>query len=211
MPVVSSRADDAQDAVGVDQERHLQPRHAGGHRRNPRSLKRASERQSSTISRSPCTTCRSNPVWLSAYVVNVCVGAGGDGRVAMDQLLDHAAHHLEAERQRHDVEQQHVAVSGAAGEHVGLHRGAERDDLVGIDVGQRLAPEQLLHELAHQRHARRAADQDHAVEAGRGVSSASLSARRTGRRSGSSTGRTSAPSRSRVSDTVASVPSGERA
>ena len=88
--------------------------------------------------------------------------AARNRRVAMDQLLDDAAHHLDAERQRHDIEQHDLLL--AAGEHVGLHRGAERDDLVGIEVAQRLLAEQLAHEVAHDRRARRATDEDHAVE-----------------------------------------------
>ena len=104
----------------------------------------------------------SKPVWLSAYVVNVCGRAARDRGVAMDQLLDDAAHHLEAERQRHDVEQHDLLL--AAGEHVGLDRGAERDDLVGIEIAQRLAPNSSRDEVAHDRRARRATDEDHAIE-----------------------------------------------
>ena len=43
----------------------------------PFSVNRASERHSATSSRSPCTTCRSNPVCLSAKVVNVCLAPHG--------------------------------------------------------------------------------------------------------------------------------------
>ena len=50
------------------------------------------------------------------------------------------------------------------GEQVGLHRRAERDDLIGIDVGERLLPEELCDVRAHGRDARRAADEDDAVE-----------------------------------------------
>ena len=63
-------------------------------------------------------------------------------RVAQDDLRHHAAHRLDAERQRRDVEQQHLAVAGD--EDVGLHRGAERDDLVGIELAVRRPAEQLL-------------------------------------------------------------------
>ena len=80
----------------------------------------------------------SKPVWLSAYVVNVCARAARDRRVAVDQLLDDAAHHLDAERQRHDVEQHDLVWSPPASD-VGLDRRAERDDLVGIEVA-RAAP-----------------------------------------------------------------------
>ena len=70
-------------------------------------------------------------------------GAAGDGGVAVDQLLDHPAHHLQAQRQRHHVQQHHV-VAPAPGQQVGLDGRAQRHHLVGIDVRQRLAPEQLV-------------------------------------------------------------------
>ena len=43
----------------------------------PRSSKRASERQSATSSRSPCTTCIAIAVWPSLKVVNSCARATG--------------------------------------------------------------------------------------------------------------------------------------
>ena len=43
----------------------------------PRSSKRASERQSDTSSRSPCTTCTASAVWPSLKVVNSCARAHG--------------------------------------------------------------------------------------------------------------------------------------
>ena len=48
----------------------------------------------------------------------------GDRRVALDHLGHHAAHRLEAERQRGDVEQHDVL--DLALEHAGLQRGADR-------------------------------------------------------------------------------------
>ena len=68
-------------------------------------------------------------------------------------------------RQRGDVEQQHVL--DLALEHAGLERGADRDDLVGVDalVGL-LAAGQLLDHVGHGRHPGGAADQDHVVDLG---------------------------------------------
>ena len=43
----------------------------------PRSSKRASERQSATSSRSPCTTCSASAVWPSLKVVKSCARAVG--------------------------------------------------------------------------------------------------------------------------------------
>ena len=50
------------------------------------------------------------------------------------------------------------------GEQVGLHRRPERDDLIGIDVGERLASEELRHVGAHGGNPRRPADEDDPVE-----------------------------------------------
>ena len=52
-------------------------------------------------------------------------------------------------------------------EDVGLHGGAERDDFVRIEIAVRRAPEQLGDEPAHERHARRAADEHHFVDVAR--------------------------------------------
>ena len=88
-----------------------------------------------------------------------------DGGVARDDLLREAAHGLDAERQRDHVEQQPVLALGlVAGEHVRLHRGAERHDLVRVEVVERIAPEELAHRALDLRHARCAADHDHALD-----------------------------------------------
>ena len=90
---------------------------------------------------------------------------GRDRGVAVDQPGEHAAQRLDAERQRRDVEQQHVL--DVALQHAGLDRGADRDDLVRVDALVRLLAEQLLHHLLDLRHAGHAADQDHFVDLGR--------------------------------------------
>ena len=77
----------------------------------PRSSKRASERQSATSSRSPCTT------WMRHRGLAVLEGGevlrlgDRDRAVALDDALDQAAHRLEAQRQRDHVEQQQLAVA----------------------------------------------------------------------------------------------------
>jgi hypothetical protein len=88
-----------------------------------------------------------------------------NGGVARDHLLGQAAHRLQAERERDHVEQQPVVGAGAvAGQHVGLHGGAQRDHLVRVEVGQRLLLEVLGHGALHLRHARGAADHHHALD-----------------------------------------------
>ena len=64
-----------------------------------------------------------------------------------------------------DVEQQDVL--DLALQHAGLDGGAHGDDLVRIDAGVRLLAEEVLHDLAHARHAGHAADQDDLVDVGR--------------------------------------------
>jgi len=88
----------------------------------------------------------------------------GNRRVAVDQLRHDAAQRLEAERERGHVEQEDVldlALQDAA-----LDRGADGDDLVGVDRAVGLAAEDLLHRLDDFGHAGHAADQDHFLDLG---------------------------------------------
>ena len=86
-------------------------------------------------------------------------GAGRDGGVLLDDLGHHAAEGLDAQRQRGDVEQQHV-LDGTA-QHAALDRGADGHRLVRVDVLARLLAEELGHGLLDLRHAGHAADEDH--------------------------------------------------
>ena len=81
----------------------------------------------------------------------------------LDQLGHDAALGLDAQGQRGDVEQQDVL--DLALEDAGLQRGADGDDLVGVDALVRLlAAGQLADQVGHGRHAGRAADQHHVVD-----------------------------------------------
>jgi hypothetical protein len=90
---------------------------------------------------------------------------GRDRGVAVDQPGEHATQRLDAERQRRDVEQQHVL--DVARQHAGLNRRADRHHLIGVDALVRLLAEQLLHDLLDLRHAGHAADQNHFVDLSR--------------------------------------------
>ena len=91
----------------------------------------------------------------------------GNRTVARNDLFNKAAHGLETERKRRDVEQQPVVVArGVACKLVGLHRSADRHDLVGIDVVKRGEAEELLDGRADAGHARRATDEHHAADVG---------------------------------------------
>src|SRR5205814_7826605 len=85
-----------------------------------------------------------------------------DRRVAHDDLRYDAAHRLDAERERRDVEQQHLAA--AADENVGLHGGAERHDFVGIQLAVRRPAEQLFDHAAHERDAGGSANEHRFVD-----------------------------------------------
>ena len=67
---------------------------------------------------------------------------GRNRRIAQDDLVGHAAGDFDAERERRDIEQQHVFGGfRTAAKDVRLHRGAECYHLVGIQIGVRLALE----------------------------------------------------------------------
>jgi hypothetical protein len=92
--------------------------------------------------------------WLSSAV--------RDGRVARDEGGHHAAHGLDAQRQRSDVQEQDVR--DLPGEHAALDGGTERDDLVGVDALRRLAAEELGDLALHEGHPRGATHQEHFVD-----------------------------------------------
>ena len=154
----------AEQAVGIDGEGDADARRAGSHRRNAAQLE---ARQAAAIG---------DQIALALHHVQrqrglaVLVGGevlrhrGRDGLVARHDALDQPAHGLDAERQRNHVEQQQVVRTAVAGELVRLDRGAERDDFVGIEVGQGLAAEELGDRAADLRHARGPADQHDALQ-----------------------------------------------
>ena len=96
-----------------------------------------------------------------------------DRRVPRNQRRHHAAHRLDAERERRHVEQEQVL--DLAGQHARLNRGADRDDFVRVHALVRLLAEQVLDDRLHARNARRAADEHDFVDLA-GVDPASASA-----------------------------------
>ena len=92
--------------------------------------------------RSPWRTWISTWFWLSSAVEKISLLRVGI--VVLRGISDghDAALRLDAQRERRDVEQQHVL--DVAAEDAGLDRRADRDDLVGVDALVRLlAVEQL--------------------------------------------------------------------
>ena len=150
--------------VGIDLEGHPDARRARHHRRNAAQLE---ARQRTAVA---------DELALALHHMHgqrrLSVAEGGEllrprrrnRRVARNDLFHQPAHRLQAQRERDDVEQQPVVARGAvAGEEVGLHRRAERDDLVRIEVVERLAAEVFGHSTLNLRHARRSADHHHAL------------------------------------------------
>ncbi len=69
---------------------------------------------------------------MSAAVEKTWLLLVGDGGVAVDQLGAHAAHGLDAQRQRGDVQQQQAL--HVAAEHAALDGSAHGDALIGVDA-----------------------------------------------------------------------------
>ena len=89
-----------------------------------------------------------------------------DGRVALDQLGQHAAQGLDAQRQRRHVEQQHVRLA-AQQQLRPLDGGADGDHFVRVDALVAFLAEDVLDQLLDLRHARHAADQHDLVDVAR--------------------------------------------
>src|SRR5690606_18459592 len=153
---------DVQDAVRVDVERDLDLRHAGRRGRNTGEVElaerlvvgRAAALALEHVDRDRCLVVLRRREDLRRL--------RRDRRVLLDQLRHHAALRLDTERQRRNVEEQHVL--DLARERAGLDRGAERDALVRVDVLTRLVAEELRDLLLDLRHARLTADEDHVVD-----------------------------------------------
>ena len=153
---------DVDDAVRVDVEGDLDLRHAAGRRRDADQVELA---EGAVVGRHLALALED----VDLDLVLVVVGGredlallGRDGRVALDQLGEHAALGLDAQRQRGHVEQEHVL--DVAREHAGLDGRADGDDLVRVDALVRLAAGDLLDPLLHGRHAAHAADQHDVVD-----------------------------------------------
>ena len=79
-----------------------------------------------------------------------------------------SAQRLNAQRQRRDVEQQHLFRRlRTARKDIRLHRSAERDNFVGIQIAMRLALEEFFYELTDTRNSRRASDEHGFVDLAR--------------------------------------------
>ena len=91
---------------------------------------------------------------------------GRDRGVAFDQAGGDAAEGLDAEGQRGDVEQDHVAEAGVAAEHAALDGSAGRHDFVRVHALVRILAEDLLGDFLDAGHTGHAADEDDLVDLG---------------------------------------------
>src|SRR6185437_12268223 len=145
------------DAIGVDVEGHLDLRHTARRRGDPVEAELAQQ---------PVVTGHRALALEHLHLDRALVVGrrgeglallGRDGGVARDERGHHAAQRLDPQRQRRDVEEQHVF--HVARQDARLHRRSERDDLVGVDALVGVLAEEVLHQLLHHRDAGRAADQ----------------------------------------------------
>ncbi len=153
---------DVDDPVRVDVERHLDLRHAARRRRDADELELAErlvERRHLGLALEHVDLDRRLVVLGGREHLRLL---RRDGRVALDQLREHAALRLDPERERRDVEKQDVL--DLALEDARLDAGADGDDLVRVDALVRLLADDLLDLVLHRRHAGHAADEDDVVD-----------------------------------------------
>ncbi len=148
---------DAENAVRVDLESHLDTRQSRDHRGDALQMQM---RERSAIGCQLALTLQHMDVHAGLIVDTGrehLASARRNSGVAQDDLRHHAAHRLDAERERRNVEQQHL--SPAADQNVRLHRRAQRDDFVGIQLAVRRAGEQLLDNPTDERNTGGTADE----------------------------------------------------
>ena len=88
--------------------------------------------------------------------------SGRNRRIALDQACRDAAERLDAERQRSDVQQNHVVDLSA--EHAALDRRAGRNHFVRVDALVGIAVEDAFGHFLHAGHSGHAADEDHFID-----------------------------------------------
>ena len=150
------------DPVGVDVERHFDLGHAARRRRNSDKV----ELPQQVVVGGHLTLSLQH---LDANLRLVVSGRrehlrllGGDGCVAVDQPGEDAAQRLDAQRQRRDIEQQHVL--HVALEHTTLDRSTHGHNLIRVDALGRVPVEEALDDISHLGHASHAANHHHVLD-----------------------------------------------
>ena len=87
---------------------------------------------------------------------------GRDRRIGLDQLGHHTAQRLDTQRQRSNVEQQHVL--HLTGQDTALDRSADGNDLIGVHTLAGHLAEEILDDLLDRGNTGRTAHEDHLVD-----------------------------------------------
>ena len=151
-----------QDAVGIDVELHLDLRGAAGRSRDALQVELAQQPVVAGHWPLPLKHAHRHGRLIVGGRAEHLLPLGRHGGVPLDELGEDAPLRFDAERERRDVEQEHVL--HLAPEHAPLDCGSERHDLVGVDALVGFLAEQLADELLHLRHAGGSADQHHLVD-----------------------------------------------
>ncbi|AER56389.1 putative NAD-specific glutamate dehydrogenase [Pseudoxanthomonas spadix BD-a59] len=151
-----------QDAVGVDVEGHLDLRQAARRRLDAGQVETGQRLVEAGLLALALQHVHGHGRLVVLGGGEGLRGLGRDGGVLLDDLGEHPAQGLDAQRQRGHIQQQHVL--DVTAQHAALDRGAQRHGLVGVDVLARLLAEELGHRCLYLGHAGLAADQDHLAD-----------------------------------------------
>src|SRR5688572_24872144 len=139
----------AEDAVGIDQEFHVNERESGRHRWNSFEIKLG---EAPAILNELTLTLKNMDLHVRLTVDESCkslTGARRNRGVPGDDLGHHATHRLDTQRKGSDVQKQHVPLSAC--KDVGLNSSAQGYDFIRVQVGVRYSSEQRLDACANQR------------------------------------------------------------
>ncbi|EKQ63152.1 putative NAD-specific glutamate dehydrogenase [Xanthomonas citri pv. malvacearum str. GSPB1386] len=151
-----------QDAVGVDVEGHFHLRHAARRRLDAGQVELGQRLVEAGLLALTLQHVHGHGRLVVFGGGEGLRGLGRDRGVLFDDLGEHAAHGLDAQRQRGHVQQQHVL--DVAGQHAALDRRTHGHGFVRVDVLARFLAEEIGNCLLHLRHTGLAADQDHFVD-----------------------------------------------
>ena len=153
---------DVHDTIRVNVERHFDLRQAARGRGDPNEI----ELTEQLVVVRHFALPLAHPDRHRALVVS---GGGEDlallgrnRRVAINQVRKDAAQGLNSQRERGDVQEQHVL--DLSFQDARLNAGADCHDLVRIDALVRLLPEKVAHRLDHLRHPGHPADEHHLLD-----------------------------------------------
>src|SRR5260221_4186591 len=155
---------DIEYAIGVDVEGHLDLWHASGSQRNalqaeaPQALVVACQL---ALALQHVNLHRRLVIFRRAEDLGL---AHRNGRVALDQFGHHASQGLDPQRERGDIEQEHILHFTL--EHACLDGRADSHYLVRVDALVRLFVEELAHQIDHRRHARLSTHQHYLLHVG---------------------------------------------